>query len=348
VEVPSDRPWRGALAGLGAAALFGLSTPVVKGLLPSAGPLSMAGLMYLGSGLGLLLVLPFRPAGREARLTRADLPTLAVITAVGGVVAPVLLVVGLARLPAGQASLLLNLEAPFTIGLAVLFFGESLAPREALGAAVTLGAAALLSGWPAEGRGQLLGGLAVAGACACWALDVNLSQRLAHRDPVAITLVKSLAAGSFNLVAALANGEQAPPLPALAATLATGFLGYGLSVVLYLQALRRVGTARQAAFFATAPFIGAVAAVPLLGEPVQGVALVAGALMVAGLLLLLGARHDHLHQHEPLEHEHAHEHDAHHAHGLRPGVHAHPHTHALLRHAHPHLPDLHHRHRHGG
>lgn len=343
------RPFRGAVAGLGAAVLFGLSTPVAKRLLPSTGPFLLAGLLYLGAGLGLALAAPFRRAGRESQLRREDLATLAGMVVAGGIAGPLLLLLGLARLPGARVSLLLNLEAPFTIGLAVLVFGESLSRRELLGAAVIVAGGAALTAGAGGGSPQLWSGLAVAGACGAWALDNNLGQRLSLRDPVAVTRVKALAAGAVNVGLALALGEHLPPGPAIAWALVTGFLGYGLSIVLHLLAMRHVGAARQAAYFATAPFVGALAAVPILGERLGAAELGAGGLMAVGAVLLLRTRHDHRHEHEALEHDHAHVHEEHHEHEHDRAVvepHAHSHRHAPLAHDHPHLPDAHHRHRH--
>jgi drug/metabolite transporter (DMT)-like permease len=342
-------PTRGAVAGLGAAVLFGLSTPLAKLLLPSTGPFLMAGLLYLGAGVGLSLVAPFRRGGRETRLKRQDLPTLAGMVVAGGIAGPLLLLFGLARLPGAQASLLLNLEAPLTIGLAVAVFGESLSLREILGAVVIVGGGAMLSAGPGGGASQWGGAVAVAGACAAWALDNNLGNRLSLRDPVAVTRAKALVAGTVNVALALFVGESLPPTPALLGTLATGCLGYGLSIVLHLLAMRLVGAARQAAYFATAPFVGALFAVPILGERLGAVELGAGGLMAAGVFLLLGSHHEHWHRHEALEHDHAHVHEGHHLHeheGALAEPHAHPHIHEPLDHQHPHLPDPHHRHRH--
>jgi drug/metabolite transporter (DMT)-like permease len=344
---------RGAASGLAAAVLFGVTTPVAKRLLPESGPFLLAGLLYLGAGLGLALAAPFRRPGREARLRREDLPRLAGMALAGGVAGPLLLLTGLARLPGAQASLLLNLEAPLTILLAVAAFGESLSARELLGAAAIVLGAAALAGGGLQGAPGLAGALLVAGACAAWALDNNLGQGLSLRDPVAVTRVKALAAGAVNTAVALALGERLPPPAILALALVTGLLGYGLSIVLHLLAMREVGAARQAAYFATAPFVGALAAVPILGERPGLAELLAGVLMAAGAALLVRARHGHAHQHAALTHDHAHVHgarDAHHAHdhpeGVLEGPHSHPHTHPPLVHDHPHLPDAHHRHRH--
>ena len=339
----------GAASGLGAALLFGLSTPIAKLLLPGSGPFMLAGLLYLGSGLGLVVLAPLRGTPGEAPLGREDaMPLLGVIVA-GGVIAPLLLMYGLGRLPGSAASLLLNLEAPLTIMLAVLVFGETLAPREALGAgAIVLGGAAL-GLRSAPGGLQITGVLAVAGACFGWALDNNLSQRLALHDPVAVVRVKSLTAGAVNVILALALGERLPGGPALLGALAAGLLGYGVSLVLHLRAMRELGAARQAALFATAPFAGACAALPLLGERVSPWGAAAAATMAAGVAVMMSARHGHQHRHEALEHDHAHVHDEHHPHeheGAVSSPHSHRHRHAPLTHDHPHLPDAHHRHAH--
>jgi drug/metabolite transporter (DMT)-like permease len=343
---------RGVASGLGAAVLFGLSTPFAKLLLPSSGPLMLAGLLYLGAGIGLTAIAPFRRTDREAPLRLGDLPTLAAMVVAGGIAGPILLLVGLARLPGGEASLLLNLEAPFTIGIAVLFFDEYLARREVVGAAaVVLGGLVLASG-PSEGSMRALGALAVSGAGLAWAIDNNLSQRLSLRDPVAVTRMKTLVAGGVNVTVAMAMGDRLPGTIPLAGALLTGFLGYGLSIVLHLLALRHIGTARQAAYLATAPFIGAVASVPILGEQFTWKEVAAGLAMGAGVTVLVRARHGHRHVHEAMEHDHAHVHDEHHDHthslGAPPEPHSHLHQHTPLAHDHPHHPDLHHRHRHRG
>lgn len=353
--VPGDRRAvsrplaKGATAGIVAALLFGISTPIAKLLLPGSGPFMMAGLLYVGSGLGLLAVQPLRPQRREAPLRRSDAIPLAAVVLAGGVAGPALLMHGLGRLPGSSASLLLNLEAPFTIALAVFAFRESLERAELVAAAtVVLGAAVLSLQGPLEDV-QVLGVLAVAAACFAWAIDNNLSQRLTLHDPVAIVRVKSLVAGVVNVALALAVGERLPRGAAWGGALATGFLGYGVSIVLHLRAMRDIGAARQAAFFATAPFAGALASVPLLGERLSARSIAAASMMAIGVVIMLRVRHSHGHVHGPLEHEHAHEHDEHHQH-LHPAQvtepHSHTHVHAVLTHDHPHLPDAHHRHRH--
>ncbi len=350
--LPSPHPVsapRGAASGLAAAALFGASTPVAKLLVPGTGPLILAGLLYLGAGLGLLAAAPFRRRGAEAPIQRSDLPALASVIVAGGVVGPLLLVVGLAQLSGAAAALLLNLEAPFTIALAVAMLGEHLPRREVLGAAaVVLGAAALT--WAPSAVGvDPLGVACIAGACAAWALDNNLSQRLSIRDPFAVVRAKTLAAGAFNVALGLVIGERLPSGAHVGGALLTGAFGYGMSLVLHLLAVRSLGAARQAAYFATAPFVGALVAIPLLHDHLPAAHLAAGALMAVGIAVIVRAHHAHGHEHEPVEHEHAHVHDQHHAHTHQEPVtepHSHPHQHAPLVHDHPHLPDTHHRHRH--
>lgn len=344
-------PRSGAASGLAAALLFGLSTPIAKLLLPDTGPLLMAGLLYLGSGLALAALGVLRGEVREAPLGRGDLPTLAGLVLAGGIAGPVLFLVGLSRLPGAAASLLLNLEAPFTILVAVALFGESLTKREGAGAAAIVLGGAVLSAGPGGLSGGAAGALAIAGACLCWALDNNLAARLSLRDPVAVVRAKSLVAGAVNVALGLAAGERLPSPGPLAGALATGALGYGLSIVLHLRATRALGAARQGALFAAAPFAGALGAIALLAERPGAREAVAAAAMALGIALVLRARHGHLHAHEPLAHDHAHVHDAHHHHDHPPGTpepHAHPHQHAPLVHEHPHVSDAHHLHGHRG
>ncbi|MFL5263640.1 MAG: EamA family transporter [Anaeromyxobacteraceae bacterium] len=341
---------RATAAGLAAAALFGASTPAAKLLVGDVGPLMLAGLLYAGAGISLMAFAPLRRA-REAPLRRGDLPVLLLMIVAGGLAGPVLLVVGLARVSGVTASLLLNVEAPFTILLAVLAFGDHLGRREAVGAAAIVGGAAAMGFAPGPLRADGPGVLAIIAACAAWALDNNLAQRLSLHDPTSVARAKTLAAGVTNVALGLALGDRLPRSGTAAAALAVGAFGYGASIVLHLLATRGLGAARQAALFATAPFIGALVSVPLLGEHLAVRDLVAGSAMAVGLAAVLRARHAHEHAHEAVDHEHAHVHDEHHRHRHAGSVHephSHRHAHAALVHDHPHLPDAHHRHDHGG
>lgn len=340
---------------LAAAVLFGLSAPAAKGLVGTVDPWLLAGLLYLASGVGLLAVwLAQRASGRSAReagLAMPDLPWLLGAIIAGGVIGPVLLMAGLARGAASEAALLLNLEGVMTALIAWTIVREHVHARTVIGmAAISLGALALAWG-PRAGVALEWSSLLVGGACLAWAIDNNFTRAVSAADPVQIAALKGIVAGSVNAGIALAQGAAWPPPAALLGAAIVGLLGYGISLVLFVIALRHLGTSRTGAYFSTAPFIGAVAAIVGLGEPVTLPLAIAAALMALGVWLHLTERHDHEHTHETLGHEHAHHHDEHHEHDHPPGTvvtapHTHWHVHAPLRHRHPHYPDLHHRHDH--
>jgi len=344
----------GAALGIASAALFGASTPLAKLLLGNVDPWLLAGLLYLGSGVGLGLVhfgrrfLGIEPP--EAPLRRADIPWLAAVILAGGVIGPLLLMFGLSVTPASSAALLLNVEGLATMGIAWVVFREHTDRRIVLGAMFILTGAVLLS-WQGEAAGFGWGALAIVGACVAWGIDNNLTRKLSAADPVQIAMLKGLAAGTVNLVLALWHGAVLPSgMPLLEAGL-VGFFGYGVSLVLFVLALRHLGSARTGAYFSTAPFIGAVLALVLFGEPITVRLIAAAVLMGAGLWLHLVERHEHEHAHEEMVHEHAHVHDEHHQHLHGPDdpsgePHVHAHRHARMVHRHPHYPDLHHRHSH--
>lgn len=338
-----------------AAALFGLSAPAAKLLVGTVDAWLLAGLLYLGSGVGLALFrVAQRVAGaapREATLARRDVPWLAGAVVSGGVVGPVLLMSALARGPASESALLLNLEGVFTALLAALVFREHVPARIVVGMlAITAGAATLA--WRTTGGVWLdTPALLVTAACVAWAVDNNLTRAVSATDPLTVAALKGAAAGTVNVVIALVQGTTWPPASVALAAGAVGFLGYGTSLVLFVRALRHLGASRTGAYFSTAPFIGAVAAVAVLREPLTLALAVAAALMAAGVWLHLTEAHEHEHVHELLTHDHAHRHDEHHQHDHLPGTpttepHTHVHTHTALRHHHPHYPDLHHRHGH--
>lgn len=353
----TPRPARlhqGVLYALLAAALFGASTPFAKSLLGQLAPVTLAGTLYMGSGLGLLLfwlLRRVRGTATEATLTRTDWPWLAGAIAAGGVAGPVLLMLGLTITPAASASLLLNIEGVLTSLLAWFVFKENFDRRIFLGMLLIVAAGVLLS-WEQTAAGALpLGALAIVGACLCWAIDNNLTRKVSASDAVQIACVKGLVAGAVNLSIAAAMGATMPPLATAIGAGLIGLCGYGLSLVMFVLALRHLGTARTGAYFSAAPFVGAAVSLLVLGEQ-PGVAFWgAAALMAAGIWLHLTESHGHEHQHEAMDHSHAHRHDAHHQHrhdfewdGTEP--HVHPHHHAPLRHSHMHYPDIHHQHKH--
>lgn len=337
--------------------LFGVSTPAAKALLGSIDPAVLAGLLYCGAGLGIAVLrrsaMRWLPSsiGAEAPLASKDRPWLAGAILAGGVAGPLLLMYGLARTEAATASLLLTLEGVATALLAWFVFHESFDRRIALGMACLVAGACVLAWSGTPSLATLAGPAAVALACLAWGIDNNLTRKVSLADPLEIVEIKGLVAGPVNLGLGLWAGASLPSWPAMGAAGLVGFLGYGVSLALFILALRHLGTARTGAYFSTAPFQGAVAAILFLAEPLTLQLIAAGLLMGAGVWLHLTEYHEHEHVHEPLEHEHAHVHDEHHRHEHGPGdprgePHSHWHRHERLRHRHPHMPDMHHTHRH--
>jgi len=341
----------GVHAALGAAVLFGAATPLAKRLLQTIDPWLLAGLLYLGSGLGLILYRQLVRVGR-VRLARSQILWLAGAIVAGGVAGPVLLMLGLTSMPASGASLLLNAESAFTALLAWFVFRENFDRRIALGMAAIVAGAVILA-WPGNVRfARVWPAVAILGACLAWGIDNNLTRKVSLTDATWIASIKGLTAGSVNLTLAIGLGAHTPRIPDVASAMILGLFAYGVSLALFVVALRHLGTARTGAYFSVAPFLGAALAV-LLGDAVTPQLLTAGALMAFGVWLHLTERHEHEHFHETFEHEHEHVHgaDPHHEHQHDPPVapgtrHTHPHRHEPLRHAHAHFPDAHHRHRH--
>lgn len=344
----------GVLLALLSAVLFGASTPLAKLLLAAIGPTTLAGLLYCGAGAGMTLALAMRTAlklpPREAPLTGIEWPWLAGVVIAGGIIGPILLMVGLRTTTADSAALLLNLESLLTLLIAWLAFHENVDRRVGLGALVILSGAALLS-WQGSFGGWQWGALAVVGACLAWAIDNNLTRKLAHADPIRIVLAKGWVAGPVSLLIAAAIGEPFPTVGFVVAASLLGAIAYGGSLIAFVLALRALGAARTGAYFATAPFLGATLSVFLLEEAVTWQLIAAGGLMVVGVYLHLTEWHHHPHIHNAMAHHHRHSHDVHHQHTHGPTdppgePHAHHHAHTRLEHSHPHYPDMHHQHRH--
>ncbi|MDP2787526.1 MAG: EamA family transporter [Pseudomonadota bacterium] len=340
-------------SALAAAALFGGSTPLVKLLIGDLPALLLAGLLYLGSGLGLAVFRLARDRGWKANgLVSGEWRWLAAAIFFGGLLGPFLLVFGLARTDAGAASLMLNLEAAFTAMLAWVIFKENADRRIVLGMSLIVAGGAVLA-WPTfSGENpDWIGPLAIAAACLCWAIDNNLTRRVSGSDALFIAGAKGLTAGVISTGLAMLSGASFPAWPTAGAAMVVGLAGYGISLALFVRALRDLGTARAGAYFSTAPFVGAALSILLLGEPTPTPFWLAACLMGVGVWLHLTEHHEHAHRHEPQAHTHPHVHDLHHQHehdfdwdGREP--HSHSHSHETLTHEHPHFPDIHHRHGH--
>lgn len=348
---------KGVIYALLAAALFGASTPFAKMLVGQVSPVTLAGMLYLGSGLGLSVwyvlraILARKDQDEIAGLKPKDLPWLGGAVLAGGIAGPVLLMLGLTLTPASSASLLLNMEGVLTAMLAWFVFKENFDKRIFIGMLLIVAAGILLSWEQIPVLGVPWGAFAIIGACLCWAIDNNLTRKVSASDAVQIAGVKGLVAGSVNLLIALALGYSFPESKTILTAGVVGFCGYGLSLVMFVLALRHLGTARTGAYFSAAPFVGAVISLLMLGDRPGLSFWIAAALMGAGIWLHLTESHNHPHEHEAMEHAHEHSHDEHHQHehdfawdGKEP--HVHPHRHEVMTHAHPHYPDIHHRHSH--
>lgn len=345
---------RGVQATLASALLFGAGTPLAKLLLADerVSPFLLAGLLYAGSGIGLGAYRLIRRPGR-VRIARREVAPLAGAVFFGGVAGPVLLMLGLAGMPASGASLLLNAEGVFTALLAWFVFRENVDGRIALGMLCIAAGAAVLSIRSGAAFGSPWPALAILAACLCWGLDNNLTRMVALNDATWLAAVKGVVAGPVNLALAMVLGARIPGIAATGAALLIGLVAYGISLVLFIVGMRHVGTARAGAYYSVAPFFGAMLAVAL-GAPLTWPVVAAAVLMAAGVWLHLTERHSHEHTHEAITHTHWHRHDEHHQHVHAPGQevadgvwHRHEHTHQAITHTHPHYPDVHHRHLHG-
>jgi drug/metabolite transporter (DMT)-like permease len=346
----------GIVSALAAAALFGASTPIAKQLVAEIPPVLLAGLLYTGSGVGLAVALLGRRVARRGDAAKfqwprgIDLMWLTGAIVFGGLLGPVLLMFGLQYAAASVSALLLNLEPVFTALLAWFVFRENFDRRIALGMALIVAGGLVVSWRPGE-FAVSMGAVLIAAACLCWAIDNNLTRKISANDAMIIASIKGLAAGWVNIAVAMSMGAKLPPLSATVSAALVGFVGYGVSLALFVVALRELGTARTGAYFSVAPFFGAALAVLAQGEPMTVYLMIAAVLMGWGVWLHVSEVHEHSHRHARLEHSHSHVHDIHHRHrhdanwdGSEP--HTHTHVHEPIRHRHLHYPDIHHRHEH--
>lgn len=339
----------GVLAALAAALLFGAGTPFAKLLLITVDPWLLAGLLYIGSGIGLTLY-RYLSNAPGVTLPRHEALWFAGAIVSGGIVAPVLLMFGLTTMPASGASLLLNAEGVFTTLLAWFAFKENFDRRISLGMFAIIAGAVVLS-WQGDASfSGLWPALALLGACFAWGIDNNLTRKVSLSDTTWIAAMKGLVAGSVNLALAFLFGTALPSLPIVVGAMVVGFFSYGVSLALFVIGLRLLGTARTGAYFSVAPFVGAILSLAF-GEPVTLPLVLAGILMAIGIWLHLTEKHEHKHTHTLLEHVHTHTHDEHHQHthdvpATQELQHNHQHRHLVLTHVHDHFPEAHHQHKH--
>ena len=348
---------KGILSALAAAALFGASTPIAKQLVGEIPPVLLAGLLYTGSGVGLAIALLARrvthrgDASAKFQWPRGiDLIWLTGAIVFGGLLGPVSLMTGLQYTAASSSALLLNLESVFTALLAWFVFRENFDRRIALGMVLIVAGGLVLSWTPGE-LAVSTGAVLIAVACLCWAIDNNLTRKISANDAMIIASIKGLVAGLVNVAIAMVMGAKLPPSSIAVSAALVGFAGYGVSLTLFVIALRELGTARTGAYFSVAPFFGAALAVLVQGEPITVYLAIAAVLMGLGVWLHVSEAHEHSHLHATLEHSHSHVHDVHHQHrddanwdSSEP--HTHAHVHEPIRHRHPHYPDIHHLHEH--
>jgi len=357
-------PARAVLLALLAAALFGLCAPVSKVLLAGLPPAFMAALLYLGAGLGMLLVrltgtLSGMPQA-EAKITRKELPYVIAMILLD-IAAPILLMAGLTMTAASAASLLNNFEIVATAAIAMIFFKEPLDRRMWLAIILITIACAILSVEDFSflsdfgGLSLSVGALFVIGACLCWGIENNCTRMLSLKDPLQIVIIKGFGSGTGALIIAVGAGAVRGSLPFILLALLLGFVSYGLSIYFYIAAQRVLGAARTSIYYAAAPFIGVAISWIALRDAITDSFLVALAIMILGTWLAFSERHQHFHVHAEETHEHQHRHDdGHHNHHHDPAMfggkiaaeHSHVHTHEALAHTHPHTPELHHRHTH--
>ena len=345
-----------AVAALAAAIGFGAAVPLCK-MLPTgtiAQAFLIAGLLYIGAGLAVTIYGIFgtkrQTQANRPRLKKQDMPWLIGAVLCGGLAAPVLLLLGIAAAPAMNSSLLLNFEAILTAMLAFCIFRESIGRRIWVAVVVISAGGGLLSIPQGSGSMPPASVAAILGACLLWGLDNNLTRKISLNSPTAIIRIKGFFAGGTNVAIALIIGAQLPSAQIIGASLGIGAICYGMSLMLFIIALRHLGAARTSAYFAIAPFFGAALSIILFAEPFGIAQTGAAALMIAGAWLLYNEKHAHKHIHAMIEHDHTHRHgDAHHTHehDLDPSLpHRHPHKHEALTHSHEHAPDEHHRHKH--
>lgn len=346
------------IVALVASILFGASSPISKMLLGEIQPIPLASFLYLGSGIGLLIyklvnIKMKKQMISEAPLKRKDIPWLFGAVTVGGIIAPIILLNSLKITPASTASLLLNFEGVATTIIAILFFKENVG-KQIIAAIFTITLASIFLSWDFKNQwGLSSGSLGIILACFCWGIDNNFTRNISDKNPFDIVTVKGIIAGSFSLTLSIILKNKMPEFKIVIIAMIIGFFCYGISTVLFVFAMRDLGSTRTSALFGTAPFIGTILSFIILKDVPNSLFFISLPIMIIGTVLLLKEEHNHLHSHELLQHEHRHKHtDGHHNHEhtdgqiIKNGSHSHLHVHEKIEHSHPHSPDIHHRHIH--
>lgn len=336
-----------------AAALFGISAPISKLLLEKIPPMLMAALLYLGAGIGMLIISLIKNTKKnkqkEAKIGRKELPfTIGMI--VLDIAAPMFLMIGLTMTTASNASLLNNFEIVVTSLIALFIFKEAIGKRLWIAIFFITISSIILSVADFSSFSFSIGSIFVLLACICWGLENNCTRMMSLKDPMQIVVVKGLGSGLGALIIALLNKEYTSDIGYIFIALILGFFAYGLSIFFYVTAQRELGAARTSAYYAVAPFIGVGLSLLMYNEKITWNFVIAAILMVFGTYYAAVEKHNHKHIHEIIIHEHRHNHsEGHHNHtheGFTSGEHSHEHTHEAVEHAHDHTPDMHHAHSH--
>lgn len=279
---------RGVLLALLSALLFGATLPISKTLFAEISPVVLTGLLHLGAGVATSFALP--QIFRHLRERRNGWFLIGLALS-GAVVGPLCLFYGLRVTSSSVASILLNLESPFTAAIAVVIFRDRLSARVLIAIGLALIAALVVSYAPVGWANGALGGAGlVTVAALAWAFDNNFTGRLSFSAPEAVVAFKGLCGGIFTLTLALVTRAPWPTVRGIFAPLAWGAVGFGISLVVYVRALERLGPARTSLIFSAAPFIGAVLSIVFLHEPLSWRLFAGGALFALAVWLLLSEK----------------------------------------------------------
>ncbi|MFZ3150410.1 MAG: DMT family transporter [Anaerolineaceae bacterium] len=252
---------RASIYAILAAILYAISSPISKILLDSLSPTMMAALLYLGAGLGMLImgsVTKWTQQNKpEKSLTKQEWPFILGMILLD-IAAPILLMNGLNHTTAANVSLLNNFEIVATSLIAFIFFGEKISPRLWIAIILVTIASILLS---IEDVGSLsfsIGSIFVLLACICWGLENNVTRKLSDKNPIQIVVIKGLGSGAGALIIAALLNEIRGDAGHILVALLLGFVAYGLSIYFYVRAQRDLGAAKTSSFYASAPFFGVI------------------------------------------------------------------------------------------